>query len=187
MFMLIAGLIPPLSPTSDAEQITQHLIENKLRIRWRVALMLVTSALVIPFNAVLTLRMRRAEGGQWGILSMTQILASAALYPAGFYVPFMMLAAAVFRPDHRSPELNLALDDLFWLMLIGLRQPRTPGVGARSRQFRRQGRSADISALVRLLPSPTSRPKGVVTTRSRQPVRHYRAGRRLRRSRLRGV
>jgi hypothetical protein len=120
MFMLIAGLIPPLSPTSDAEQITQHLIENKLRIRWGVALMLVTSALVIPFNAALTLRIRRAESGRWGILSMTQILASAALYPAGFYVPFMVLAAAVFRPEHRSPELNLALDDLFWLMLIGL-------------------------------------------------------------------
>jgi len=120
MFMLVAGLIPPLSPTSDAEHITQHLVDHKLRIRWGVALMLVTSALVIPFNAALTLRIRRAEGGRWGILSLTQILAAAALYPAGFYCPLMVLAAAVFRPEQRSPELNLALDDLFWLMLIGL-------------------------------------------------------------------
>jgi hypothetical protein len=119
MFMLVAGLIPPLSPTSGAQELTQHLIDNRLRIRWGVALMLVTSALVVPFNAALTLRIKRAEGGRWGILSLTQLLAAAALYPAGFYVPFIVLAAAVFRPEQRSPELNLALDDLFWLMLIG--------------------------------------------------------------------
>jgi hypothetical protein len=119
MFMLVAGLIPPLSPTSGAQELTQHLIDDKLRIRWGVALMLVASALVVPFNAALTLRIKRAEGGRWGILSLTQLLSAAALYPAGFYVPFMLLAAAVFRPEQRSPELNLALDDLFWLMLIG--------------------------------------------------------------------
>jgi hypothetical protein len=119
MFMVVAGLIPPLSPTSDAHQLTQHLVDHKLRIRWGVALMLVTSALVIPFNAALTLRIRRAEGGRWGILSLTQILAAAALYPAGFYCPLMVLAAAVFRPEQRPQELTLALDDLFWLMLIG--------------------------------------------------------------------
>ncbi len=123
MFMLVAGLIPPLSPTLSAQQLTQHLIDNKLRIRWGVAVMLAAAALVIPFNAALTLRIKRAEGGRWGILSLTQLLAAVALYPAGFYVPFMVLAAAVFRPEQRSPELTLALDDLFWLMLIGLVGP----------------------------------------------------------------
>jgi ABC-type anion transport system duplicated permease subunit len=71
LFMIVAGLIPPLSPTSSAEQITQHMIDNKLRIRWGVAIMLVTSASVVPFNAALTLRIRRAEGDRWGILSIT--------------------------------------------------------------------------------------------------------------------
>ncbi|MEZ0054082.1 hypothetical protein ABIA30_005122 [Mycobacterium sp. MAA66] len=123
MFMIVAGLIPPLSPTSSAEQITAHLIDNKLRIRWGVALMLVTSALVVPFNAALALRIRRAEGGRWGVLSITQLLAAAALYPAGFYCPLMVLACATFRPESRPPELTLALDDLFWLMLIGFVGP----------------------------------------------------------------
>ena len=36
MFILVAGLIPRLSPTSGAEELTQHRIENKLRIRWGV-------------------------------------------------------------------------------------------------------------------------------------------------------
>jgi len=120
MFMLIAGLIPPLSPTSSAQEITQHMIDDKLRIRWGVALMLLASASVVPFNAALSLRIRRAEGGRWGVLSITQILAAAALYPAGFYTPFMMLAAARIWVIDSSPELTLALDDLFWLMLIGL-------------------------------------------------------------------
>lgn len=120
LFMLVAGLIPPLSPTADASHITQYLTDHQLRIRWGVALMLVASASVIPFNAALTMRIRRAEGGRWGILSVTQLLAAAALYPAGFYCPFMVLAAAVFRPAQRSPELTQTLDDLFWLMLIGL-------------------------------------------------------------------
>jgi hypothetical protein len=37
MFMLTADLIPPLSPTSDAQHLTQHLVDHKLRIRWGVA------------------------------------------------------------------------------------------------------------------------------------------------------
>jgi hypothetical protein len=36
MFMLAADLIPPLSPTSDAQHLTQHLVDHKLRIRWGV-------------------------------------------------------------------------------------------------------------------------------------------------------
>jgi hypothetical protein len=37
MFMLAADLIPPLSPTSDAQHLTRHRVDHKLRIRWGVA------------------------------------------------------------------------------------------------------------------------------------------------------
>jgi hypothetical protein len=37
MFMLAAERIPPLSPTSDAQHLTQHWVDHKLRIRWGVA------------------------------------------------------------------------------------------------------------------------------------------------------
>jgi hypothetical protein len=37
MFMLAADLIPPLSPTSDAQHLTWQLVDHKLRIRWGVA------------------------------------------------------------------------------------------------------------------------------------------------------
>jgi hypothetical protein len=36
MFMLAADLIPPLSPTSDAQHLTRHWVDHKLRIRWGV-------------------------------------------------------------------------------------------------------------------------------------------------------
>jgi hypothetical protein len=117
-FILVAGLVPPLSPTSNAQQITQFLIDNKLRVRLGIALTLLAAVLALPFLAVICLRVRRIEG-QWGVLSVTQIFAGVIFVP-GFLFPLMVLAAAAFRPERRPPEITLALDDVFWLMFVGI-------------------------------------------------------------------
>jgi hypothetical protein len=117
-FMLIAKLVPPLSPTSSAQDIAHFFITNKLRIRIGVALTLLAAYVALPFLAVICLRVRRVEG-KWGVLSVTQIFAGVIFVP-GFLFPLMVLSAAAFRPEQRPPELTQALNDVFWLMFVGI-------------------------------------------------------------------
>lgn len=117
-FMLIGGLIPPLSPTSNATDIAQFFVTNKLRIRVGVALSLLVACLVLPFLATICLQVRRIEG-KWGVLSVTQIFAGVMVVPI-FIFPLAVLASAAFRPSERSPEITQMLDDVFWLMFLGI-------------------------------------------------------------------
>lgn len=117
-FMLIGGLIPPLSPTASAQAVTQFLIDHKLRIRLGVALTALAATVALPFMAAICMRVRRVEG-KFGVLSITWIFANAAFVP-GFWFSLFVLGAATYRPEQRSPELNQALNDVFWLMFIGI-------------------------------------------------------------------
>jgi hypothetical protein len=117
-FMLIAGLIPPLSPTLSAQQVADFLVANKLRVRVGLALSLLAACVALPFLATICLRVRRVEG-TWGVLSVTQIFAGVIFVP-GFLFPMMVLSAAAFRPEQRDPQITQALDDVFWLMFVGI-------------------------------------------------------------------
>jgi hypothetical protein len=117
-FMLIAKLIPPLSPTSSAQEITDFLIANKLRVRLGLALSLLAACVALPFLATICLRVRRVEG-KWGVLSVTQIFAGVIFVP-GFLFPMMVLSAAAFRPEQRDPQITQTLNDVFWLMFVGI-------------------------------------------------------------------
>jgi hypothetical protein len=117
-FLLIGKLIPPFSPTAGAEEITRFLIQNKIRMRLGVALSLLGSTLMLPFLAVICVRIYRLEG-KFGVLTATQILASAYFVP-GFWVSLMSLATALFRPESRSPQITQAFSDYFWLMFVGV-------------------------------------------------------------------
>jgi hypothetical protein len=117
-FMLIAKLIPPLSPTSTAQQIADFLIANKLRVRVGLALSLLAACVALPFLSTICLRVRRVEG-KWGVLSVTQLFAGVIFVP-GFLFPMMVLSAAAFRPEQRDPEITQALNDVFWLMFVGI-------------------------------------------------------------------
>jgi hypothetical protein len=117
-FMLIAKLIPPLSPRANAQAITDFLIANKLRVRVGVAFTLLAACVALPWLATICLRVRRVEG-KWGVLSVTQIFAGVIFVP-GFLFPLMVLSAAAFRPEERDPQITQALNDVFWLMFVGI-------------------------------------------------------------------
>jgi hypothetical protein len=116
--MLIAKLIPPLSPTASARAITDFLIANKLRVRVGLALSLIAACAALPWLATICLRVRRVEG-KWGLLAVTQIFAGVIFVP-GFLFPMMVMAAAAFRPEQRDPQITQALNDVFWLMFVGI-------------------------------------------------------------------
>jgi hypothetical protein len=117
-FLLIAKLIPPLSPTASAQAITDFLIANKLRVRVGLAFSLLAPFVAMPWVATICLRVRRVEG-KWGVLSVTQLLAGAFFVPS-FVFPLMVMAAAAFRPEERDPQITQALNDVFWLMFVGV-------------------------------------------------------------------
>jgi hypothetical protein len=117
-FMLIAGLIPPLSPTASAQSVADFLIANKLRVRVGLAFSLLAACVALPWLATICLRVRRVEG-KWGVLSVTQIFGGVIFVP-GFLFPMMVMAAAAFRPEQRDPQITQALSDVFWLMFIGI-------------------------------------------------------------------
>ena len=117
-FMLIGNLIPPLSPTASAQAITDFLVANKVRVRIGVAFTLLAACVALPWLATICLRVRRIEG-KWGVLSVTQIFAGVVFVP-GFLFPLMVLSAAAFRPEERDPQITQALNDVFWLMFVGV-------------------------------------------------------------------
>lgn len=117
-FSGIAKLFPPLSPTASADEIAAFMVDNKLWVRFGVAGAMLTATIALPFLAAIVLRIRRAEG-RFGMLSMTQLFAATIFVPALIF-PMLMLAAAAFRPEERSPEITQALNDVFWLWFIGI-------------------------------------------------------------------
>jgi hypothetical protein len=120
-FALIAGLIPPPSPTSNAQEIARFFVDHKLRVRLGVALSLLGTCVALPFLAVICLRVRRVEG-KFGVLALTELFALVIFVPA-FIFPVLAEAAAAFRPEQRPPEITQALNDVFWLTFIGIVGP----------------------------------------------------------------
>ena len=114
----IARMFPPLSPVSSPEEIAEFFVDHKIWIRVGIAGCLLTSVIALPFLATIVLRIRRVEG-QWGMLTMTQLFAATIFVPALLF-PFLVLAAAAFRPESRPPDITQALNDVFWLMFIGI-------------------------------------------------------------------
>ena len=97
---------------------TLLLATENLWVRFGLAGALLAAALAIPFHAVIVLRLRRAEG-QWGMLTLTQVLAAAIFTPAMMF-SLMALAAAAFRAGQRDPQITQAFSDFFWLWFIGI-------------------------------------------------------------------
>src|SRR5205823_5941670 len=76
------------------------------------------SALLVPFSAVITTQMKRIEGERSPV-SYTQLV-SAGLLSLEFIMPLMVWQTAAYRPTLRSAELIQMLNDMGWLMFVGV-------------------------------------------------------------------
>ena len=151
-FSGIAQLFPPLSPAASAAEIAGFFVDHKLWIRFGVSGALLSAVLALPFLATIVLRIRRVEGG-WGMLSMTQLMAATVFVP-GAAVPAVLPrrcglpARRAVRRTHPGAQRRVLA-----VVHRHRRHHHRPEHHAGDRSVRRQGRPADLPALVRL-PQP---------------------------------
>jgi hypothetical protein len=117
---VLARFIPPHDPTLTGEQIAAIYQASTVEIRLGMFIMMVVSVLYLPWTAVLADQIAKIEG-RFSILSCLQ-LASGALNVLLFSLPTMIWAAVAFRPE-RSPDITLFMNDLGWLLFVGLVSP----------------------------------------------------------------
>jgi hypothetical protein len=119
-FVVIAGLVPPLSPQDSAAEIARFYSQHQTRVRIGLVVSIWGAALCYPWAAAISVQLKRIEGS-WSPLCYTQ-LASGVTLGLLFAIPLTMMGAAAYRPT-RSVELTQALNDLGWLTLVGVVTP----------------------------------------------------------------
>jgi hypothetical protein len=115
MGFLIAGFIPPPSPSLTPDAVAAHYVEHANMIRFGMVLTLISGMFVLPMVGVISAQMRRIPG-------MSPALVYAQISAGAVGVVFFFLGAvafitAAYRPE-RSPELTYVLNDFAWIMAV---------------------------------------------------------------------
>ena len=109
---VIAGLVPPLSPSATAEEVAAFYQGNQLRIQIGIALAMSSVAYIIPMASALGYQLRRIEDSK-PMLANAQ-LACATATVAIVTVALIIWSVAAYRPD-RPIEITYLLNDLAWI------------------------------------------------------------------------
>lgn len=117
-FVFIAEFIPPPRPDASAAETLAMFTDNAARIRIGLVLTLFASALLVPFSAVVAAQMARIEGRR-PVLAVTQFGSGVAL-SLEFIVPIMVWQAAAYRPSPERLVMISMLNDMGWLMFVGV-------------------------------------------------------------------
>lgn len=115
--LLVAGFIPPPSPTLDAQAIADIYTARKTNIQVGMLIVMAAQGLFAIFVAELTVQLRRIEG-PFSPLSYAQ-LALGVLAVLLVIFPSLLLEIATFRPHDRSPEFLRLLNDMTWIPFVG--------------------------------------------------------------------
>lgn len=120
-FWIVAGLVPPPSPNDSAEEIKQLYVDDTDRIRVGLVITMVAGALTGPFVAAICTQMKRVEG-QFSPLAYSE-LGLGMIGILLFIFPTLVMQVAAFRPEERSAEDLLLLNDLMWIPFVGIFAP----------------------------------------------------------------
>jgi hypothetical protein len=115
-FVLLAGFIPPPSPTDSPQEITAMYRENLTEIRIGMVLSILAVGLMFPWGAAIAAQTRRTEGG-FPVLTYTQLV-TVAISAGIFVLDILVWAVAAYRPGDISPETTRTLNDLAWFMFL---------------------------------------------------------------------
>ena len=129
--LLVAGLIPPPSPTASAEQLLEFYTDGTGRIRLGLQIACFGGALFMPFTVALFLQLRRGEDepAPWAYLQL--VTGTAGMFI--LMLPMVILQAALFRIHDIDPGTLRVLSDLTWILFVspaGLFVVQTVAVGA---------------------------------------------------------
>jgi len=112
-FVFLAGFIPPPSPSWSAEELASFFADNLTGIRVGILCAMFSSALLLPFYAVVSAEIKKIEG-EPGLLSSIQW--GGAIVLVTF---FQMIALAWITASYRqdvSPEITRTLNDYCWFV-----------------------------------------------------------------------
>jgi hypothetical protein len=113
--LLLAGFVPPPSPSLTTAEIAALYRENANGIRGGMVLGLFGMAGWTAFVGVIAAQMRRMRTGS-DLPALLQ-LGAGSIGVLTVMLPIMIFAAAAFRPE-RDPALTELLNDLGWLIII---------------------------------------------------------------------
>ncbi len=117
-FTFLCRFIPPPSPTKTGEQLVAQFSEHTNLIRLGLVISVFMCALLVPFCAVIAAQMRRMEGVR-SVLAETQLV-SGGLLCVEFLLPFAIWQTALYRLHEWPPYLVQMLNDMSWLMFLGI-------------------------------------------------------------------
>lgn len=113
--LLIAQFLPIPSPALTQEQVVAMYQGNTTGIRIGMLMILICSVLFVPFVGVISIHLRRIEGGT-PIMAYIQ-LSAGTVGILIFNIPAVIWLAASFRME-RAPELIYLINDLGWILLV---------------------------------------------------------------------
>ena len=113
--LLIAGFIPPPSPSLGADEIAAIYQSRGWLIRIGMLIAVASNAFYLPFIAVVSTQMRRMQG----VSRMPTYLqlGAGSIGTLLLLLPQMTFLVTAFRPE-RDPQLTMTLNDIGWLFFI---------------------------------------------------------------------
>lgn len=113
--LLLAGFVPPPSPTASAAEIAEFYASNAIQIRAGTVLGLSGLIGYLALVGAISGQMRRMEIRSAAPRYLQ--LGAGSVGMLTVMLPIMVFAIAAFRPE-RSPELTQMLNDMGWLVII---------------------------------------------------------------------
>ncbi|MEU2031100.1 hypothetical protein [Nocardia amamiensis] len=115
-WLVLGHFFPPFSPADGPDEIAHQFLDRRIQILTGSVLMMVSTVILMPYAALLTLIVRKAEGGA-GMLTLMMGFTQVTYMVMNFFVPFAF-AMATFRPD-RDPGLIQFAGDFGFMQFIG--------------------------------------------------------------------
>jgi hypothetical protein len=113
--IIIAGFMPPPSPSLSQQEVVDFFRENRTRILIGMNIMMVCGIFVFPFIALVSQYMLRMKGTS-PALAYGQ-LAAGTMGVAFFSVPGILFIITAYRPD-RMAELIYLMYDFSWIVTV---------------------------------------------------------------------
>ena len=113
---IIAMMIPPTSPSMPIEEIISSYTERLNYLRLGFILVFLSPIFVFPFFTLISLYLRKIEGAEFPLFSLTQLAAGSA-NAVIFLLGPMVILVMLFRME-RPPELTLLMFDFSWIWLV---------------------------------------------------------------------